>query len=53
MLSSKQNIAAYHKKKIVTLKNVQKVLLKEMGLFEDKRVKSKCLGLASSLLLHF
>ena len=54
MLSSKQNIAAHHNKKIVTLKNFQKVLLKEMGLFEDKRVKrSKCLGLASSLLLHF
>ena len=39
MLSSKQNTAAYHNKKIVTLKNVQKVLLKEMGLFEDKSQK--------------
>lgn len=53
MFFSKQNIEAYDNKKIVSLKNIQKVLLKEMALFEDERVKSKCLELASNLLLHF
>lgn len=54
MLASKQNITASQDKKIITLKeftNFQNVLLKEMGLFEDKGVKSKTL--AYSLPLHF
>lgn len=53
MFFSKQNIEVYDNKKIVSLKNIQKVLLKEMALFQDERVKSKCLELASNLLLHF
>lgn len=54
MLASKQNITASHDKKMVTLKEFtkfQKVLLKEMGLFEDEGVKGKTLPY--SLALHF